>query len=261
MYIDEKLKILNVNRESSIDEIKRSFRILILKYHPDKREGSNTEFIRIKTAYDDVIKWKTDTTVNFYLIFMFYINFFKENVLTRKKDITLNVDILIEELYNNCTKKISYIRQTNTGKKVEVLYLELIDWKEQYIIPYHGDYDIISKITTDLIINVEIKNNNFQNISINTLLDLHELYLMIDINIYEYYFGVSRRIPYFNDEEIEIMFNPYDTNCLTQIINGKGLEYEGKRKDLIISYNIDMLSVFDVKNNESAIKRIFDKKE
>jgi DnaJ-class molecular chaperone len=261
MNIDAKLKILNVNRESSIEEIKRSYRVLILKYHPDKREGSNSDFIRIKTAYDDVMKWKTDTTVNFFLIIMFYINFLKENVLIRKKDIILNLEILIEELYNNSTKKISYNRQTKTGKKMEILYLELKDWKEQYIIPDHGDYDILSQKTTNLIINIEINNNNFKNININTLLDLHELYLMIDINIYEYYFGVSRCIPYFNDEEIEIRYNPYDTNCLTQIIKGKGLEYEGERKDLIISYNVDMSRVHDLKNNERDIKRIFDKKE
>lgn len=47
-------KILNIPECSNILEIKKGFRVLALKYHPDKNntEYSKSKFIEIKNAYD-----------------------------------------------------------------------------------------------------------------------------------------------------------------------------------------------------------------
>lgn len=48
-------KILNINRNASDENIKRAFRILAIRYHPDKNLGDNTfteKFIAVKEAYD-----------------------------------------------------------------------------------------------------------------------------------------------------------------------------------------------------------------
>jgi len=44
--------ILQINQEASRDEIKKSFRILALKYHPDKNKSSDSKekFLKIVEA-------------------------------------------------------------------------------------------------------------------------------------------------------------------------------------------------------------------
>lgn len=45
---------LELNRNASIDQIRKSFRTLALKYHPDKNkdEGSKEKFMKIVEAYE-----------------------------------------------------------------------------------------------------------------------------------------------------------------------------------------------------------------
>ena len=256
MNIEEKLKLLNVSKDTPLDEIKRSFRKRILECHPDKKNGSNTEFIKLKTAYDDVIKWKT-ASINFYIIFFFYINYFKEIFSIRAKDIKLKIEIHIQEVYNNKIKKIKYNRKTKHGVQMETLFLDLKEWKEEYIIPEYGDYDIVSDQTTALIINIDISYDGFNEFYINTSLSLYELYMIVDIDIFEYYYGVFRKFKYLDNEELILNFNPYQSGCESQIIHGKGLECEGVRKDLIILYKLNLSNVENIEEHYADIKRIF----
>lgn len=49
-------KILNVSENASEIQIKKAFRILALKLHPDKTKSQNSnEFLRIKNSYDILI--------------------------------------------------------------------------------------------------------------------------------------------------------------------------------------------------------------
>lgn len=49
MNIDEALKILNLNREYTEDELKREYRKLVIKYHPDKHSDNDKSFYEEKT--------------------------------------------------------------------------------------------------------------------------------------------------------------------------------------------------------------------
>ena len=44
--------ILNLNDDCSSDEIKKQYRILSKKYHPDKNNGDDTDFKKINEAYE-----------------------------------------------------------------------------------------------------------------------------------------------------------------------------------------------------------------
>jgi DnaJ like chaperone protein len=57
-------KILEVEEVASIDDIKKSYRKLVMKYHPDKLQGvsediiklANEKFLSIQEAYEKVLK-------------------------------------------------------------------------------------------------------------------------------------------------------------------------------------------------------------
>ena len=52
--MDDYYKVLELNTNASIAEIKKSFRTLALKYHPDKNKdvGSKEKFMKIVEAYE-----------------------------------------------------------------------------------------------------------------------------------------------------------------------------------------------------------------
>jgi curved DNA-binding protein CbpA len=52
--VDNYYRALELNNNASLDEIRKSFRTLALKYHPDKNknEGSKEKFMKIVEAYE-----------------------------------------------------------------------------------------------------------------------------------------------------------------------------------------------------------------
>ena len=52
--MDDYYRALELNKNASLDEIRKSFRTLALKYHPDKNknEGSKEKFMKIVEAYE-----------------------------------------------------------------------------------------------------------------------------------------------------------------------------------------------------------------
>ena len=52
--MDDYYRALELNKDASLDEIRKSFRTLALKYHPDKNrnEGSKEKFMKVVEAYE-----------------------------------------------------------------------------------------------------------------------------------------------------------------------------------------------------------------
>jgi len=52
--MDDYYKVLELNRNASLDEIRKSFRTLALRYHPDKNKNSESKekFMKILEAYE-----------------------------------------------------------------------------------------------------------------------------------------------------------------------------------------------------------------
>lgn len=60
MNIMDSLKILNVTTESSIDDIKKSYRLLCKKYHPDVYKGNDSKIKEVIEAYRVINKYVSD---------------------------------------------------------------------------------------------------------------------------------------------------------------------------------------------------------
>ena len=48
-------QILSVDENSNIDEIKRSYRRLSIKYHPDKNNNNDKQFKQLTHAYQSIL--------------------------------------------------------------------------------------------------------------------------------------------------------------------------------------------------------------
>ena len=55
MTLNEALKILNLNENYTEDDLKKSYRALIIKYHPDKHPENNKSYALFgKAAYGNL---------------------------------------------------------------------------------------------------------------------------------------------------------------------------------------------------------------
>jgi len=155
-------EILNVSKTSSKEEIKKAYRELALKYHPDKG-GDEDKFKNISEAYevlsDDVKRtnydnelnsnidfeseWYNTTSSNFYDFMRNAKKEFREK--ERQKDITkkkktISSEITFTELYNGCTKKFN-INMNDKSYTIEVN---------------------IPKFKQKVTFNAKIENNNYE---------------------------------------------------------------------------------------------------
>jgi len=248
--LSDKYKLLEVDENSTLDEIKKSYRKLCLKYHPDKntKDDDASKFIEIQKAYVEVVKSK-ETNINFFIMFWYFVQ-----SLTKDCNVTMNLIVSIEDIYNNKIKKITYNRISNELKKVsEVFYLELCTWQESYHLDNLGDYNVIGKCYGDLILNIKVDFTNYPTLALNNIVDVYELNIVVNINLYEYYFGVCKQISYINNDMIELNYIPY-INGDTQIIKEKGLNKdENLRADLFIFYKVDLTKINKNFENEKEL--------
>ena len=61
--MDDYYKILGIESNSSIDDIKKAFKILALKYHPDKNGGDDIKFKKINEAYSALLDPNKNKTI------------------------------------------------------------------------------------------------------------------------------------------------------------------------------------------------------
>lgn len=56
MNFDEAISIMQVSTEIKKDDLKIKYKKLVLKYHPDRNNGDAKKFLKIKDAYDLILK-------------------------------------------------------------------------------------------------------------------------------------------------------------------------------------------------------------
>jgi len=157
MNYDIYFSILNITRDSTLNDIKKAYRLLSIKHHPDKNgNASSDQFNKINNAYSilmsnyDSIKLaekkqdieyvnKTIVSNNGYANDANgYANSFANdtmiskysNVINRNyEDIIINLAINYNEAYNGCNKPINVERKINVnnviGHEKETLYVQI----------------------------------------------------------------------------------------------------------------------------------------
>ncbi len=117
-------EILGVNENSTQDEIKKSYRKLAVKYHPDKNpndKSAEEKFKEISEAYDTLSdtnkKSQYDNSRKFgNMDNMFQYFEFNNGGMRRPtikgQDLRINIELTLEEIFSGMTKTIRYNRKS-----------------------------------------------------------------------------------------------------------------------------------------------------
>jgi curved DNA-binding protein CbpA len=202
-------EILEISPKATKIDIKKAYKKLILKYHPDKNNQNTSEkFLEVKNAYDILYDDEKRELYNKYLMFNNLNQFNTFEYLTKKK---------ISDLL------IKFINSTDIDKIIIILAKKKI---------YYNDFE-------NLFLNSSLDNlkNQIVNINININFSLKDLWYGNSIN-----FSYKRVTKEIFDEEIF----PFDS---IQIYDGEGeiikfdnVELNG---NIIIKINIIDTKIYD----------------
>jgi len=268
---------LDTTKTASINEIKRAYREMALHTHPDKLKSDCTanEFIKMKEAYEYLLKhnesefyydatdiasyiklfeklcksiqflFKDDVTVTDPQEQFYEANEDFDDVQHKRSDIILNIKVTLAELYNEPGKKLVVRYNTNNNESAtHGVYLTFVDYKKVSTFSGKGDWNKINQTYDDLIVNIDVVSDS-QCCMINEILDDYELLRVIDISLYEYYYGYKETINHFGTE-VYIEHKPFD-NGTQLVISGYGLKCWNER-DEIVQGNLCILFKVNYKN-------------
>jgi len=227
-------KILNLNNNATIEEVKKAYRKIALKSHPDKlnnildieeKKKKIKEFTDASNAYNqilnnDEIDFNIDFN-NWEETFDYIINskLFKEfiNILTKNPKIishAFNLDITYNEYYSKNKKKIRIFLKDLK----EPIFIDL-DCKNypKSIINYIDDNDNEHEIIFNLNIINENNTNYYHIKNDNGSIDI--IYDML-ISTIEYITGNIRELAFLNNDILLIKIEPFSDKY---IINGLGI--------------------------------------
>ena len=239
---EEALELLGLPQCYTEEELKRSYRKACLLHHPDKAYGRCAEgsaFHKVQEAYAMLREgeggWKAwdshDADLIKFLLWFFF------NVCVRSSSLPpkeMLVEVTLQEVYDAAVKKLVYRRRSKGEVVSETLFLELIDFRERYVIPRKGDEDAPLVIRTRL-----LKADEYY---LDNLLSTHDLYVRRHVSVFEHYYGLLTPLVLPNGETLPTVPRRLPP---VEIRSDRGLPYEDdlgirKRGNLYVIYEVDM---------------------
>ena len=280
--------MLGLDKKASQEDIKKAYKRLALKYHPDKNGGQLEQFQKISEAYNilgDVEKKAAydmksnnmgDTSSSFMHILSILISYLVEKQKRKQEeasnndapssrhDIRLSVSVGLTEVYNGNTKKITLNTKSYNGVvTTKNIYISLVGIQKEYIFENEGDEYLPGK-HANIIITVTVNEHEY--VKRDMILSEYDLYVDQTMTLYEYYNGVKRKVTFMNDEILDIECEAYMYNqefTFVKKIQGKGLPEEDSegfvRGDLYVYFKLDLPTEIDTEMN-NVLKNHFNKR-
>ena len=283
-------EILNVTKDSSIDEIKKSYRKLSMKYHPDKNNGEDSKMKELTEAYsiigDHNKKKKYDIEMSApnpeELINMFFgkqvgDNFFNPGIFQNMREggnfqffsnipnnlfnnvnfvqpLVHTINITLDEFYNNSEIK-TIIKKTITTNSNSVISIEELT------------INVPSTLLDTNFIIIKNKgnviNNNKGDLKIKFVLISHNIYSLYkndiifchEISLKDALCGFYFNIDYLDGKKYKINnTNSIITPSYKKEINGMGVLKNGKRGKLIIMFKISFPEKLSLETKQKLLE-------
>ena len=270
--------VLNISRNASIDEIRKSYKELALKYHPDKCKDVNSEhFKRVNEAYqilndpdkkilyDLSLEQQQSNSGSNELIQKLMSNLFKfladfkkskekSEVINRRSStiLKLQIPVTLEELYHGNPKKIKLKVKNNNVQEHVTLFVSLVNFQRRPPQVFKNMGDSLNESVTR------------QDIEITFEIQQHDLFKVDDIcgsydvlcfeqplSLYEFYYGIDRNMSHFDGEDIYIKGFFKSLSKLILCIKNRGLLYlddesnEIRRGDFVIYFKLTLPTLLD----------------
>lgn len=286
--------ILNIPINSSIDDVKKAYRNLALKSHPDKLNSITNleeknkkikEFMEATNAYNSIINGNSnfdDSNFNFnYTNFDdMDINFeelketfdtirqsslFKEVVNSfmkfrnKLKKHSINVDIKYSDYFSPNKKKLRIFLKNLE----EPIYINLDCSKFPiHIINYFDDNDNEHEITINMnLINDTTINKGFYHLDKDENEEENEnkkidIYYEMNVNTIDYFIGTKKELTFVTKEIIEVIIEPFSDSYTKE-----GYGINGGDLIIVMVYNPIKKEIWDKinENDKKEVIRIFEK--
>lgn len=263
-------EILGVEKTATPEEIKKKFRELSKKFHPDKNPDGEDKFKEINQAYEILSNpekrnlydsGRMGNQFNEFDISDIFSQMFGNRTggfRIRKKGENLKIDLILsyEELYNGCKKTIEYKRrvfkdgllQTETIKK-DIEIPQGFDTNGQFVLNGLGNDFEGEGESGDLFIFVSEIPHPYL-IRINTFDIGHNMYLSYP----EFMLGCEKEMGLLDGTKIKVKVKPLSEPISTMRVGGKGFKTKYRIGDLFIK-----LLLKHPKNISNEEKELFEK--
>lgn len=243
IHSDNPYTILDIDKSANIDDIKKAYRKLALKYHPDKYKN-DIEFKKINNAYQILINPQKkklydicnmvntnelNNLMNQIISIMFELikgkfaskstkvestdNLYDKNI-DNKICINLQINISLDELYvkSNHKKivvKVKRILQSDRIIRMESisLIISLLNFEDIYFFKGLGDDYIIDNKIYRGDIKIKLIIIEHPEIKMDKYLFKYDLYIDKTISLYGIYYGIDCIIDFLNNEKIQVKRN------------------------------------------------------
>ena len=274
MNYDNYYNILNLSKNANINDIKKAYRQLSIKFHPDKNNTNDSEqFNKLNDAYSKLLdkysndKYSNEVTkselVNSFannansannanannananscndILKYSYFSSNSSNSSNSSEDIIIDLNVTFNEAYNGCTKPIVVNRKIIVnnviGHEKETLYIPIpkgIDANEIIALPNKGNVIISNGITS------------YSNIKILICLIKNELFerngldiiFIKTITLKEALLGFSFNLTHINNKNFKITCSEIINFNYEKLIPNMGFIRDTFVGNLIIKFNI-----------------------